>query len=317
MSEELISNFSGQSQLQKFLKHPKFGKITFREKDHKYFINENGFIRTDYISVTTIVSMCFPAFDKKKVAMKVLRSSKNPTYVSLIWKKHGVQLPLGAARSRKKESSIVQSVLNTITTLWEHEGNEAMRLGTKMHYYCENFLKTGNKDLPVDKEIAFETQQFKHFMNESQKQGLKPYASELMIYHQGICGTVDALFVHEDTGEIHLKDWKRCKKLNKYGFERGLYCFDHLTNANLHKYTLQLNIYATILKEGYGINVASMSLVVFHPNQKSYQEVFVEERQRESYEMFAMRNHLYRNQSSGLLLIIFTLIACTLHTLKL
>ena len=76
--EEVITNFSDPGDLYKYLNHPKYSQIQFRESDHKYYIHENKRIREDYVSVTTIVSMCFPTFDKKKNCIQSAAEHEEP-----------------------------------------------------------------------------------------------------------------------------------------------------------------------------------------------------------------------------------------------
>jgi hypothetical protein len=45
---------------------------------------------------------------------------------------------------------------------------------------------------------------------------------------------------------------------------------EHLPDTNYWHYTLQLNIYATILEKKYGMHVSELALVILHPNQSSF-----------------------------------------------
>jgi hypothetical protein len=43
-------------------------------------------------------------------------------------------------------------------------------------------------------------------------------------------------------------------------------CINHLPDANFYHYSLQLNVYRTILEEKYGKIIKGMCLVRLHPN---------------------------------------------------
>lgn len=46
---------------------------------------------------------------------------------------------------------------------------------------------------------------------------------------------------------------------------------DHIPNTNYWHYSLQLNLYRTILERSYGIKVKTMKLVCMHPTLANYE----------------------------------------------
>ena len=71
-------------------------------------------------------------------------------------------------------------------------------------------------------------------------------------------------------------DWKRSKHLiidgypKKYGYGRGFSFLSHLDNSSYYKYELQQSFYRYILEKEYGINIATMLLVVLHPEYQNH-----------------------------------------------
>ena len=48
---------------------------------------------------------------------------------------------------------------------------------------------------------------------------------------------------------------------------------EHLRDNNFTKYSLQLNMYRSILMRCYGLNITQIILIVVHPNQDSFQQI--------------------------------------------
>ena len=90
-----------------------------------------------------------------------------------------------------------------------------------------------------------------------------------------MAGQIDCVFRDTKTGELHMVDWKRCKKtldpsegvvFDRFGKPP---CQDWIDNKFFH-YVAQQNLYAAILEDAYSVQLASMSLVQLHPNQDSF-----------------------------------------------
>ena len=228
--------------------HPRDIKITFKEEGHIYTLklNDDSPI-INPTSVTTLIHKYFPHFEPDKVIDKMMKG-KN-------WKK----------------SQYYGMTKEEIKDKWENNGKEASSLGTLMHADIERFLNEEEIHDNTTKEFRY----FEKFWSEfsSMYPDFKPYRTEWLIYDEDkhISGSIDCVLADEYDNVIVL-DWKRSKEIKKTNsFEKGYPPFDNMDNCNYSHYSLQLNIYRHILETKYNKNVIYMMLVIFHPNQETYQ----------------------------------------------
>jgi ATP-dependent exoDNAse (exonuclease V) beta subunit len=112
---------------------------------------------------------------------------------------------------------------------------------------------------------------------------LTPYRTEWKIYSDvlceakpdgksyQICGMIDCIVQSKD-GKFHMFDWKRSKKIDKFGYRtRGLGVCSHVSDCNFSHYTIQLNLYKYILETYYHVAIASMAIVVLHPQKRTFE----------------------------------------------
>jgi hypothetical protein len=81
-------------------------------------------------------------------------------------------------------------------------------------------------------------------------------------------------------GTLLIYDWKRCKEIsheNGFGKTASTPCIRHLPDTNFWHYSLQLNMYKTILENKYDKKVVGLFLVCLHPDNpyKSYDRIEV------------------------------------------
>lgn len=140
-------------------------------------------------------------------------------------------------------------------------------------------------------ESIQEALQVKEFWEEyACKNGLKPYRSEWVIWDEEfrIAGTIDALMKNEKTGGYWIYDWKRVSRglevdieATRYGYrpkhdewlaetkpwvKRMCHPVEELFDTKYWHYSLQLNLYRSILERRYGITIEGMMLVQIHPS---------------------------------------------------
>ena len=100
-----------------------------------------------------------------------------------------------------------------------------------------------------------------------QHSGLRPYRTEISLFHCGLClaGQADAFFV-EEFGDITILDLKRTRSI---GFENAFRSlkepFGHLSESNCWMYCLQLHVYKCMLETEDGIRAKAMFLGQVHP----------------------------------------------------
>jgi hypothetical protein len=124
---------------------------------------------------------------------------------------------------------------------------------------------------------------------------LKPYRTEWMVYYEDLklSGSIDMIFENPD-GTLQIYDWKRCKEISyESGFGKSATtdCISHLPDTNFWHYSLQLNVYKTILELKYGKKITGMYLVCLHPDSgyKTYDRIEVSFMEKEMDDLFALR----------------------------
>jgi hypothetical protein len=228
--------------------HPRDQFITFDEGPHVYTVHgESG-----YTSVTTWNHHHFEQFDADKIIDSMMKGKKmkDPTYKYY-----------GMTREQIKAS-------------WDCNRDGASSAGTKMHLDIEHFYN----GLPVEND-SVEYEYFKQFVSDFPD--LKPYRTEWMVYWEDIkiSGSIDMIFENPD-GTLLIYDWKRCKEIsheNGFGKTASTPCIRHLPDTNFWHYSLQLNMYKTILENKYDKKVVGLFLVCLHPDNpyKSYDRIEV------------------------------------------
>jgi CRISPR/Cas system-associated exonuclease Cas4 (RecB family) len=239
-------------------------QITFREKDHKYWINGNC---TDIVSATTYIHGFFSKFDADKIIGFILKSKKwssDPNYKYF----------------RMSKKQIMHS--------WEENRDTAAQQGTKLHADIE-YHYNGLDSLIRNDSYEYNVL-FKQF--EKEHSDLVMFRTEHMIFSKvlRITGSIDGIAINTD-GTINLIDWKRTKeiKFKSYGNKKGKEPFDHLPDCNYVHYALQLNLYRAILETFYGMIVREMFLVILHPNQEKYIKIKIPRMQTEAHLLFEFR----------------------------
>ena len=102
-----------------------------------------------------------------------------------------------------------------------------------------------------------------------------------MVYYEELklSGSIDMIFENED-GNLEIYDWKRSEEFKYEGYNEKTSptpCLSHIQDSNFWHYSLQLNMYKTILEHKYGKKVTGLYLVRLHPDDayKKYERVKV------------------------------------------
>ena len=181
-------------------------------------------------------------------------------------------------------------------------------LGTEMHECIEFFFEpahpeitrdTLNRRVRINNDMAIA--QFLRWHDEWLiPRGYEPFRMELRIFDKEmkLCGSVDALFRHRDTGEIIMVDWKRSRDVSRDGYTRvplsevnsggclfewkkssfgmppwvktckgGV--FDDLYDHKYTKYYIQQCVYRWLIETHTNIRISRHYLLVCHPKQGS------------------------------------------------
>jgi ATP-dependent exoDNAse (exonuclease V) beta subunit len=229
-------------------------RITFLEEPHIYLIDGKEVPKLQ--SVTQFVHTFFSHFNADQVITNMMKSKNWPN------------------------SKYFGMSSNEIKQGWDIIRDEAANAGTKMHLAIEQFYNhqiDSSVELDQDKTVI-DTDEYRHFeVFFKDYQHLKPFKTEWRIFDEKvkIAGSIDMIFLDpdDDSGKsLYIFDWKRSKCINTSNiYQKALYPISHLDDCNYIHYTLQLNVYRKIIQDNYGYKVNKLAIVVFHPNNPSYQ----------------------------------------------
>lgn len=136
-------------------------------------------------------------------------------------------------------------------------------------------------------EAVIETEQVNSFWKMNPH--LEPYRSEWVVWDEDwkIAGTIDAVFKDTRDDSYWILDWKRVRtgleadlEATRWGYvqdddewlepvkfwdKKMPKPLDDFYSTKYWNYSMQLNIYRTILEKNYGIKIKGMKLIQFHP----------------------------------------------------
>ena len=263
-------------------KHPRDKYIQFFEVGHRYDLTDpitgEMFHPT---STTTLIHKYFNDFDADAVIAKffIRPTDIHDRYYNMtedeIMKElnsyQGVKL---INRIKNKPfwvgSKYYGQTAEEIKAGWILSGKTASNLGTKLHENIEHMID--------GLEIQDDSVEYSYFLKfwvdfNSKYPKFKPYRLEWLIYdiEKRISGSIDCV-LEDDQGNVILLDWKRSKEIKSENpFQKGKGYFSDMDDCNKNHYTLQLSIYRHILQKNYNKRVVFCMLVIFHPNQTTYQ----------------------------------------------
>jgi hypothetical protein len=277
LTETEVSDLKEELELYKTNTHERDAWIRFRDDGHKYFIDydhSNQYSSRGLISTTAFVKKNFSEFNPKQVIQK-MRSSHSKLLTSKYAGMSDIEI----------EAS------------WVENGQIQSDLGTRMHKCIEYFYN--NVEQVIQSTMNSEWSMFEQFRSDFEKPlRLVPYRTEHVVYTDesiALTGSIDMVFVDmmrmeekkADPNVLYVKivDWKRSRRIVKkwlYGKKKyGTGATSDLLDINFIHYTLQLNVYRHIYEKYYqnstfrgktykNIQVTSMHLGVFHPEQMKY-----------------------------------------------
>ena len=295
-------------------------QLFFDEAPHEYYIDGD---KNNVISTTTFIHTYFPSFDPIKVSERIV-TSKNymygkyagmtPEEIRKQWENTAFQASnAGTITHRRIELfyNDVREVYIHNETGQQYEVDEltVTDIVTNKHLYTTKLLPRDTYEkLPNGSIINKRTQQpdrdteFNYFLRfYFDHKHLTPYRTEWEVFDPElrIAGSIDMVFRRDD-GQLELGDWKRTKeitKVNDYPEDsRGYYTLEHLPASNFWQYSLQLNIYRTILEKYYGQRIAQMYLIWLNKINNSYVKFIIP---RLDYEVQGIMNDRRLNKDCG------------------
>jgi len=203
--------------------------IIFKEDGHTYESVEEDNIQ--WLSVTSLVSKFKPKFDKEGQAKK---SAKN------------------------KKSKWYGMTAEQIIEAWDNETERAINLGNFYHNQRESdmldfkTIERNGIEVPIIKPLIND-EGIKLAPEQKLTDGVYP---EHLVYLKsvGLCGQADVVEVVD--GYININDYKTNKEIKEKGYtnwegitSKMFKPINHLDDCNLIHYSLQLSIYAYIIKK--------------------------------------------------------------------
>ena len=203
--------------------------IIFKEDGHTYESIEEDNI--EWLSVTSLVSKFKPKFDKEGQAKK---SAKN------------------------KNSKWYGMTPEQIIEAWDNETERAINLGNFYHNQRESdmldfkTIERNGTEVPIIKPLIND-EGIKLAPEQKLTDGVYP---EHLVYLKsvGLCGQADVVEVVD--GYININDYKTNKEIKEKGYtnwegitSKMFKPINHLDDCNLMHYSLQLSIYAYIIKK--------------------------------------------------------------------
>lgn len=193
-----------------------------------YLVQQEEYLSTSYIANNVF----FPTFDAEAEAERCIHS-----------------------RSSRYYSMTKEEVLK----LWDNASN----MGTRLHALIEQKLTQQHLDQFDGEVFKDEMTQFEKFLSNEWRDIQKVYKCEEFLFDEDsrIAGTYDCVSVDVD-GNYYLYDWKRTLVTQfNYGYGSSKYSA-HLENSKYNRYSVQLNIYAELLRRCRGIDVQNRMYIV-------------------------------------------------------
>ena len=251
--------------------HPRDKYITFTEEGHKYTIvdSEGNPIKKPIVSTTQTIGKYHEHFNADKALSKML------------FDEDGIYIGKNEAYKGKTREQLKLE--------WEKKGKGASEKGTASHQDIENFFNGDHIENLDSKQHQLFLSFWSNYLDKNPTH--RPYRTECLIFDDDIrcesvlSGSIDFLAIDEN-GDLHMMDWKFIQELKKENCYKTKYDdiihkkmykpFNNLDDCNFNHYKLQLNFYRHPLENIYGKKVKTMSLVILHEHQETWEEHLVE-----------------------------------------
>jgi hypothetical protein len=284
--------------------------LFFDEAPHIYYIDGKS---DCIISTTTFIHCYFETFDPVKISNRIVKSRNymngkyagmNPFEIQNKWSTEAHKASTEATITHRR----IELFYNDVRELFINKKTKqtytlddlgAMEVAENKYKYNTKLvprysykkLKDGNI-INIKTGLSETDIEYSYFLKfYFDHRHLTPFRTEWEIYDPElrIAGSIDMIFRRDD-GQLELGDWKRTKQITKVNnFSKGMSVLSHLPSANFWQYSLQLNIYRTILEKYYGQKIAKMYLIWLNKNNPSYVKFVIPRMDHEVQAIFADR----------------------------
>ena len=209
--------------------------ITFDEPTHTYTDSEGN----DYMPSTRYLSKYYKKFEADKISKMMAEKSGRPQ--------------------------------EEILSEWKMKGEQAASDGTKVHKFAEDFFY-GKDVAPSSKKEESVVHFFETFFSNGR---YVPFAAEQILVDRDrkIRGTADLLVYDYLLKSVVIMDYKTNKDLMKsYGVLN--YPVSYLKSNNYNKYTLQLNLYQSMIES---LDIIVSDRILIWLTDTGYMPIYVNE----------------------------------------
>lgn len=157
------------------------------------------------------------------------------------------------SKKKAEERGVDQQV---VLNEWAVTRDRGCDLGTMVHEYIEDFYMGEPKEYE-DEEVNERITKF-HVIYDDRLKVLTPIVSELRVFDTEwmIAGTMDQLYTYK--GMLIIGDWKTNKQIKTdkdWAFNMMKYPFNRYKDNELNRYSIQISLYALILKRMTNIEI--------------------------------------------------------------
>lgn len=159
----------------------------------------------------------------------------------------------------------------SILSDWKKLNDYANDVGTQTHNWIEDYYNKKWNEIPSNLDVVHRINKFNK-VYAKQLHKLEPIKFEVRVFSKKwkIAGMIDALFLYK--GKIYILDYKTNKDFvdnehPKGKYEKLLNPFDDFYKNHLNEYSIQISMYALILRE-WGFDVAGGYLVHIGPGDE-------------------------------------------------
>lgn len=260
--------------------HERDARIVFDDPSHSYFLDGGDRFKG---SVSSAYGRWFSQFDVKETVechmyKNWLRKPESPYHPLAVLVVEAAQTRWGEGcdAPEAKAKALMTGILKHLWGI-KNDRDEAAEKGTKMHLALEQRLNGVPEEevvpnLTYKGETTLPERQYQDFVRRVvEEEKLVPYRTEWSVYDLDcvLSGQIDSVW-QDPEGRLHMMDWKRSRhadlgpEQSSYG-RKGLGPCSDLDDTAFWHYVMQQNIYTLILERNYGVTVASMRLIHFHP----------------------------------------------------
>lgn len=245
--------------------------VEFDEKEHKYTFQGK---QADFSVSKAIEEFMGSEFDREEVASRIVASLHRKRKIGKKLSESEKSVPTSMYGDN-------QAQVRFLVETW----NASRDYGTKCHAFIEEAViaelrgeKPDWTNLTLSKDMPLKMQDtVKRFFCALNKEGWTPLFPEHRVFvdfgnNTSMAGSMDLVLVRKNTNEYAIVDWKFCKSISAFSFNKfgkAAYGFGNVPQSKLHKYSVQLLLYKHMFCASMGVQHSSVQTAIFCINPNS------------------------------------------------